>query len=123
MVKLSELKEDEMLLVNERVMTTEELLNQLIEDKESGAKLPEVYTTRKHTAILDAEDILDNAIENEYANMYEDWYDSIKGDITSDDVAEIQSVLDRILARNKDCNISYEGIGPVELDILDEYNA
>jgi len=119
-MKLSELKYDEVLLVNEKVMSKLDLLNELAENKSCGIKNPKVYTTRQYQANLDAKDIMESAIEHEYQNMYEDWYDRILNDITEEDIKDMQIVLDRILERNKENNISYEGIELVEIDIEEE---
>ena len=100
-MKLSEIKDDEMLLVNERVMSKEDLLNELADNKSCGIKNPEVYTTRQYQAKLDVKDIMESAIENEYQNMFEDWDQDIWNDITEDDIKNIQIVLDRILERRR----------------------
>ena len=120
MIKLSELKDDEILLVGETVMTKEDLLNELADNKSCGIKNPEVFITRQYQANLDAKNVLEDAMEYEYQNMYEDWYDRILNDITEEDIKDMQIVLDRILERNKENNISYEGIELVEIDIEEE---
>lgn len=120
MIKLSELKDDEVLLVNEKVMSKLDLLNELAENKSCGIKNPEVYTTRQYQANLDAKNIMESAIEYEYQSMFEDWDQGIWNDITEEDLKDIQIVLDRILERNKEHNISYEGIELVEIDIAEE---
>jgi hypothetical protein len=47
-MKLSELKDDEKLLVNETVMTKEDLLNELADNKSCDIKNPKVYTTKQY---------------------------------------------------------------------------
>jgi len=89
-MKLSEIKDDEMLLVNE-----------LADNKSCGIKNSEVYTTKQYQANLDAKTILEDSIENEYQNMFEDWDQDIWNDITEDDIKNIQIVLDRILERRR----------------------
>jgi hypothetical protein len=119
-MKLSEIKDDEMLLVGERVMSKEDLLNELVDNKSCGIKNPEVYITRQYQASLDAKDIMESAIENEYQNMFEVWDQDIWNDVTEEDLKDIQIVLDRILERSKDHNVSYEGIELVEIDFEEE---
>ncbi|MEG2289937.1 MAG: hypothetical protein RSA29_02715 [Clostridium sp.] len=61
----------------------------------------EIYTTTPHHASFDVKDIIDDAIENVYCNgMYEDWDDRIHGDVTEEDIKDIQAIFDRILARS-----------------------
>lgn len=114
-VKLSTLSEDTIVLVgnNERVNTVEDLLEDLeyYRDKE-------VYTTTPHHASFDAERIMDSIIEDEYCNgMYEDWDESIRADITEEDIADLQKIFDRILARNPQANIAHESYKLIEFDI------
>jgi hypothetical protein len=114
-VKLSTLSEDTIVLVgnNGRVNRVEDLLEDLeyYRDKE-------VYTTTPHHACFDAESIIGSIIEDEYCNgMYEDWDESIKADITEEDIADLQKVFDRILARNPQANISYKTHELIEFDI------
>jgi hypothetical protein len=77
MSKLSELKDDEVLLVNnELVLTKKEFLEDFPtqEDREGCG----VYTTTKYHAYLNARDILNKAIEDEACDkMYDEWMDKI----------------------------------------------
>ena len=117
MIKLSELKDDELLLVGETVMTKEDLLNELTDNKSCGIKNPVVYTTIKYHAHIDANDMLDSALEYEYDNMYEDWYPNVSDSITKEDINELQAIVDRILERDKEHNISYQADQEVEIDM------
>lgn len=120
MIKLSELKDDEVLLVNnELVLTKKEFLEDFPtqEDREGC----EIFTTIKYHAYLNARDILDKAIEDEACDkMYDEWIDKIHNDITEDDVKEFQNILDRILLRNVKQNISYQTDQEVDIDIAEE---
>ena len=118
MIKLSELKDDEMLLVGETVMSKSDLLNELADNKSCDIKNPEVFTTIKYNAHIDANDMLDSALEYEYQNnMYEDWYPNVCDSITEEDIKELQAIVDRILERNKEYNISYQANEQVEIDM------
>lgn len=113
MVKLSELKNEDILLVGEDcVMTKEDYIR---ETQIQGPIYREVYTTKEYKANIDARNMLNNAIEYESDNMYEDWDYCVKEDVTEADIAELQSILDRILSRRK--NTSYLPDEEVEIDI------
>lgn len=114
-VKISTLSEDEILLIDgyTSIVTVEDILGDL-----DGYKGKEIYTTKPHYASFDAESIIDNVIEDELNNgMYEDWDENVKLDITKEDIADLQKVFDRILARNPSQNISYESQKLIEIDI------
>lgn len=120
MIKLSELKDDEILLVNnELVLTKKEFLEDFTtQDDREGC---EVYTTVKYNAYLNARDILNKAIEDEACDkMYDEWMDKIHNDITEYDVKDFQDILDRILLRNVKQNISYQADKEVEINLIEE---
>lgn len=108
--KLSELKDTDILLVGEDITEKEELLNDW-----EYYKGKEIYTTKQYKANISAEDMLDNALECEYQNMYESWYEEVWKDVTETDIKDLQSILDRILSRSK--NIAYIEDKKVEIDI------
>lgn len=111
-VKLSELNDDVMLLVGEdNVMSKDDFVKEIQEH--IGEK---VYTTIEYKANIDAEDMLDSAIECESQNMYEDWDYEIWREINEVDIQQLQRILDKILSRSK--NISYIADKKVEIDIL-----
>lgn len=112
MKKLSELKDEDMLMVGDDVISKEDLL----EDWEYY-KDKEVFTTIKYYAGIDAFDMLESTFEYESDEMYEEWFDKIMEDITEKDIEEIQSILDRILARNKQRNFCYVEDEKIEIDI------
>jgi hypothetical protein len=124
MKNLSELKDNEFLLVctsnnfDGNVVTKSDFINDLeyYENKSKTDSKFEVYTTKKYHAQLDAKYILDNALENESQDMYEDWYEAIWNDVEEQDVKDIQDILDRILARNSDSNISYTSDEQVDIN-------
>ena len=116
MIKLSNLKQTDMVYVipsddmNSGVVSVKEILQDINSYKSSF-----LYIAVKHHASLDAEDMLNDAIENEcYDNMYEDWDKDINADITKEDIEDIQKILDRILARSE--NIAYAAGAPIEID-------
>lgn len=114
-VKLSTLSKDTIVIVdgNSNINTVEDIFKDI-----EGYKNKEVYTTTPHHACFDAESIMDSVIEDEYCNsMYEDWDDNIKGDITKEDIEDLQKIFDRILARNPSQNISYDSDKLIEIDI------
>lgn len=115
MVKLSTLESNEILVVGNdyQLMTKEELIKNI--DKFSGVP---VYTLGVYHAILNAKEILKNAIKDEESeNMYENWSELIWKDITNGDIEEIQSILDKILKKNPKQNIACYQDKQVEIDI------
>ncbi len=110
-IKLSELKNDEMLLVGENLVIEKEDFVKEIE--EHGGK--EVYTTTEYRASINAKDMLESAIDCEASNMYEDWEYDIWEDISEEDINELQNILNRIL--NGSRNISYISDKKIEIDI------
>lgn len=115
MIKLSELKDDAIVIdENLSVYAVEEVKNDLQYFKDKNKKL---YTTTEYHAGIDARDMVESAIEREYDNMYEDWDEKILDDITDEDVQRIQDVLDEILNRNKQQNISYFQDKEIEIDL------
>ena len=77
-----------------------------------------VYSAKEsYRARLDARDMLEQAIENEADNMYEDWEDYIWADIERGDIKDIQLILDDIMSRDPQGNITYEVDEELELDL------
>jgi sulfatase maturation enzyme AslB (radical SAM superfamily) len=114
-VKLSELLKDDIVLVEGNALIN--TVSDILEDLEFF-KTKEIYTTKEYKASFNAEDIIDNAIENEYNNgMYEDWDDYIKADVTKEDIDDLQNILDRILSRNPSANIAYASDKLIEIDM------
>lgn len=114
-VKISTLSKDTVVIVEDytTVNTVEEILEDL--DFYRGK---EIYTTVERKAYFNAEEILDSAIEDEQCNgMYEDWDDSVRGDITQEDIDELQAIFDRILARSPKQNTTWESVDLIEIDI------
>lgn len=110
-VKLSELKDDEMLLVGENlVIEKEDFVNEIEEYRGK-----EVYTTYVRRASIDAKEMLESAIDCEASEMYEDWEYDIWDDIDEEDIKAIQNILDKILSGSN--NISYIADKRVEIDI------
>ena len=120
MIKLSELKDDEMLLVNNILMSKADFLQVKDTDTYKSEKL-EIYTTKPYCeARFYAKQMLDYAISELSFNMYPNWQDSINRDITDEDINDIQIVLDKIINKNKERNISYQSDVEVEIDIEEE---
>lgn len=114
-VQLSTLPKDTIVLIKGvvRVQTVEDILADI-----DSYRNEEIYTTTEHYASFDAESIIDLAIEVEYNNgMYEDWDQSIRNDVTKEDIESLQQIFDRILARNTSSNIAYEADKLIEIDI------
>ena len=112
-VKLSELKDNEMLLIDDdynSIMSKEDYLGDL-----ESYKGYEVYTTTEYRASIDAKYMLESEIECEASNMYEDWEYDVWDDITEEDINELQRIVDRILSGSR--NISYIADKRVEIDI------
>ncbi|MDK0979371.1 GTP-binding protein [Clostridium perfringens] len=113
--KLSELKDEDMLIVDGTVMPKEDFIRDFKYYKSIADK---VYTTTQYKAHIDAKDMLDDALEREYENnMYEGWFDNIVSDVTEDDIKELQKIVDRILSRSEYTNICYIEDEKVEVDI------
>lgn len=125
MKKLSELKDtDKVIVNNEIIMTKSELIDEIVlgmlsELSSFGVdNIETVYSAKEsYRARLDARDMLEQAIENEADNMYEDWEDYIWADIEIGDIKDIQLILDDIMSRDTQCNITYEADEELELDL------
>ena len=126
MKKLSELKDtDKVIVNNEIIMTKSELIDEIVLGMSGGLSMfnridsiKTIYSAKEtYRARLDAGDMLEQAIENEADNMYEDWEDYIWADIERGDVTDIQLILDDIMSRNTQCNIAYEADEELELDL------
>jgi len=113
-VKLSTLSKDEIVIVERYTLinTIEDILEDIPSYRNKN-----VYTTIPRNASFNARYIIDNAIEDEYQDMYEEWYQSIKDDVTKEDIEEIQAIFDRILSRNPTQNIAYDTDKLIEFDI------
>lgn len=112
-VKLSTLSKDTIVLVDgyENINTVSDIL----EDLESYRN-EQIYTTTEYHASFNAKNILDDAIDYECENnMYEDWDEHIRSYIKEEDIADLQKVYDRILARGS--NIAYNSDKLIEIDI------
>lgn len=126
MKKLSELKDtDKVIVNNEIIMTKSELIDEIVLGMSGGLSMfnridsiKTIYSAKEtYRARLDAGDMLEQAIENEADNMYEDWEDYIWADIERGDIKDIQLILDDIMSRNTQCNIAYEADEELELDL------
>lgn len=125
MKKLSELKDtDKVIVNNEIIMTKSELIDEIVLGMLGGLSMfnridsiKTIYSAKEtYRARLDAGDMLEQAIENEADNMYEDWEDYIWADIERGDIKDIQLILDDIMSRDTQCNIAYEADEELELD-------
>ena len=114
--KLSELKDEDILIINGYdVVSKEDFLNDFEFYKKEADR---VYTTTQYKAHIDAKDMLEDAFEREYDNnMYEGWFDNIVSDVTDEDIKDIQSILDRILSRSESTNICYREDEKVEINL------
>ena len=110
-IKLSELKNDEMLLVGENLVIEKEDFVKEIESHRGK----EVYTTTEYRASINAKSMLEDAIEREADNMYEGWEEDIWNDISVIEIDDLQNVINKILSG---CgNVSYIPDKRVEIDI------
>ena len=112
--KLSELKDEDMLLVDGCVVPKEDFIRDF---KYYKSRIDRVYTTTQYKANVNAKYMLEDAFEREYNNMYEDWFDNILNDVTEEDIKELQEIVDRILRRNESTNICYIEDEKVIVDI------
>ena len=126
MKKLSELKDtDKVIINNEIIMTKSELIDEIVLGMSGGLSMfnridsiKTIYSAKEtYRARLDAGDMLEQAIENEADNMYEDWEDYIWADIERGDIKDIQLILDDIMSRDPQGNIAYEADEELELDL------
>lgn len=126
MKKLSELKDtDKVIVNNEIIMTKSELIDEIVLGMLGGLSMfnridsiKTIYSAKEtYRARLDARDMLEQAIENEADNMYEDWEDYIWADIERGDIKDIQLILDDIMSRSTQYNIAYEADEELELDL------
>ena len=118
MIKLSEIEDDEMLLIdngNWLIETKKEFLEEF-STKESRKDL-DVYTTIKSDVELSAKDMIDLLIKSKWGDTYDQWEEKIREDITEDDMNYFQDKLNEILNRNKDQNVNYTYDKPVENDL------
>lgn len=114
-IKLSSLKDDELLVVGDecQLMTKANFIKNIADFREM-----EIYTAESRHASFNAKEILENAIEQEECDsMYEDWGVNVWDDITDEDIAVIQNVLDNILQKDPSKHIAYYQDKPVEVDI------
>ena len=110
-VKLSELNNDDMLLVGENLVIGKEDYIKEMHEHEGE----EVYTTKEYKAGIDAKSMLEDAIECEADHMYDDWDYDIWDDVTEDDIEQLQDVVNKILSRSE--NVSYIADKKVEIDL------
>lgn len=93
-VKLSELSDETVVSYEEAsyTLTVAELKEELKNDDEAAERT--WYVVEAQTWQPDARHMLDNYIENEYQDMYEDWDETATDCITSEVVDKIQAILD-----------------------------
>lgn len=113
--KLSELDNKTLLLAGDNVITKEDILSDLDYYREKYKD--DLYTTEEYHASIIAEDALDSLLENEYINMYEDWYEGIWDYVEDKDLKDLQTIFDRIFARNKEYNTSYSSDEKIKFDL------
>lgn len=115
-VKLSTLSKDTKVYVEGDVYikTVEEILEDI-----EYLDIKELYTVKEYRASFNARDIVDMIIENVYCNggIYEDWDDIILANVSQEDVKDIETIFNRILARSPEQNIAYQQDKLIEIDI------
>ena len=116
MKKLSELDMQTVLWVEDSsyvlIITKAEVLEDLDNIKQEGKK---VYTTFEYEANINAQYVIEGAIEQEGQYMYEDWDLETMGDVTNEDIEDMQKIFDRILNRGN--RKSYSTSDIVEIDM------
>ena len=122
-IKLSEIKDDEVLLIdngNWLLESKKEFLEKY-STKESRKDL-DIYTTIKTNIELNAKDMIDLLLRSKKGYTYDQWEERIRKDITADDMNYFQDKLNEILNRNKEQNVNYKYDKLVEndLDIKEE---
>lgn len=93
-VKLADLADNEVVSFEDATytLTVAELKEELIKDDDATSKT--WYVAQSQTWTPDAKRMIEDYIENEYQEMYEDWDDKANDCITDDVVQKIQSILD-----------------------------
>jgi len=119
-MKLSELKDDEMLLINNEIVLTKKEFLEQFKSKEERDKCKVQTTKIYHTVNFNAKEVLDKFINEESKSMHKEWKGYIKSNIIEDEFNEVQAVFDKIMERNKEYNVSYLGEQEVEIDIEEE---
>lgn len=115
MKKLSELSNETLLLVGEELTTKENILNDLDYYRKNFSD--DLYLAKVYHAHLEAQDALDTLLEYEYQDMYEDWYEGIWDYVEDKDLKDLQTIFDRIFARNKEYNTSYSSDEKIKFDL------
>jgi hypothetical protein len=118
--KLSELDEDKTILVCHKGDVDGTIM--IVDDFKSKYEYYKtlenlfIYTAQRYDVTLDAGTILNEGMKTQ--ELYPYWGENISKDITKKDKAEIQIVLDRILAKNPEKSIVYFYFEPIKIDIL-----
>jgi hypothetical protein len=119
MIKLSELKDNDLLIVDNKELITKA---EFLEQHKAEDKYILNLAVKEYEANFDAMNMIEKVINSEQKFMYKvpSWSERIKADIMPDDIKEIQDVLDRILDRHKEWNVSYSSGEEVEINLEEE---
>lgn len=111
-IKLSELKDNDMIFVgDEDVMSKSDYMEYIDEYKEFS-----ICEAIPYKASINAKKMIESALENEYENnMYDGWFFDVIEDVTEDDIKELQIIVDGILNRSQ--NISYHEGEDIIIDV------
>lgn len=118
-IKLSMLADDVEVSIEESstVYTVAELKAEIIELGEEHHLSTNWHTVVRHKWEPCAESMIDNYLENESCDLYEDFYSASMGEMSKGAIEKIQSVLDEVFKNNSVCDYwTYEK--PVEIDIF-----
>ncbi|MCA1066091.1 hypothetical protein QTG56_25625 (plasmid) [Rossellomorea sp. AcN35-11] len=118
-LKLSELEDDVEVAVEDShtVYTVAELKKEIIEMGEESHLSNNWYTIKKRRWEPDAGTMVENYLENESCDLYEDFYSVSMDEMEKGAIERIQSILDETFKSKSICSYwTYEK--PVEIDVL-----
>ena len=115
MIKLSELKDKDYVIVNgDNMITKEDILENVEYYKDK-----EMYTAKKEYIGVDVSNMLECEFEHIESSResYEGWYDDICEEITDQDIEDIEKVIRRILNRDPKKSYCFKEDEKIEFDI------
>lgn len=117
-LKLSELEDDVKIGREEHneFYTVAELKREIIEFGEPCHEHTNWYTIKMHRWKPSAECMIEDYIENQYQDMYEDWDDRANDCITEDIMKRLQTILDEAFSGDH-ATVYWTFEQPVEIDI------
>lgn len=111
MIKLSELKDKDYIIVNgDNMITKEDILENIEYYKDK-----EMYTAKKEYIEVDVRNMLESDFD--ITESYDGWYDDIWEEVTEQDIKDIENVIHRILNRNPKKSYYFSENEKIEFDI------